>query len=182
MWASIWMWEYSVPPPQRDILLEQGQVRIAHNSTNHQKHSEEIALGMAMGPISEKHRWWMCAIYLPIYLCELQLVNDNILPVWTACYWHKFNVMGCRCNGLCSSVVTCQDHTSSVQGHTSSVNDESCPDDLHHMHGLMWAWDYNAVMTRAICYSWQEAKILCNFIITFFLLRHRALIAFPISS
>lgn len=52
----------------------------------------------------------------------------------------------------------------------SGYNDESCPDDLHHMHGLMWAWDYNAVMTHAIHYSWQEAKILCNFIITFFLL------------
>lgn len=34
----------------------------------------------------------------------------------------------------------------------------------------MWAWNYNAVMTCAIRYSWQEAKILCNFVITFFLL------------
>ena len=84
------------PPLQRDIFLEQGQVRIAQNSTNHQKHSEEIALGMAMGPISEKHRWRMCAIflyhlcivsiYLSIYLSINLSIHRSIYPtIYASC-------------------------------------------------------------------------------------------------
>ena len=41
---------------QREMVLERGQVRLAQNSANHQKHSEEIALGIALGPVSELHR------------------------------------------------------------------------------------------------------------------------------
>lgn len=43
-------------PLQREMLLERGQVRLAQNSANHQKHNEEIALGIALGPVSELHR------------------------------------------------------------------------------------------------------------------------------
>ena len=46
----------TLPPIQREIVLERGQVRIAQNVANHQKHSEEIALGIVLGPVSEKHR------------------------------------------------------------------------------------------------------------------------------
>ena len=41
---------------QREMLLERGEIRMAQNSANHQKHNEEIALGVALGPVSEKHR------------------------------------------------------------------------------------------------------------------------------
>lgn len=41
---------------RRDSLLERGKVRLAQNSANHQQHSEEIALGLALGPLSDKHR------------------------------------------------------------------------------------------------------------------------------
>ncbi|XP_064402066.1 uncharacterized protein LOC135347883 isoform X3 [Halichondria panicea] len=39
----------------RDMILERGQVRLAQNSTLHQQHGEEIALGIALGPVSDKH-------------------------------------------------------------------------------------------------------------------------------
>ena len=63
---------------QRDSLLERGKVRLAQNSASHQQHSEEIALGLALGPLSDKHRWgggggggWECSgIYACICLVE----------------------------------------------------------------------------------------------------------------
>lgn len=41
---------------KREILLERGQLRLAQNSTNHQKHNQEIAMGIALGPLSDIHR------------------------------------------------------------------------------------------------------------------------------
>ena len=41
---------------QQTLILEKGQVRMAQNTMLHQRHSEEIALGIAQGPVSDKHR------------------------------------------------------------------------------------------------------------------------------
>lgn len=41
---------------------------MAQNSTLHQIHEEEIALGIALGPVSEKHRF---VLYSNYYYCWL---------------------------------------------------------------------------------------------------------------
>ena len=42
-------------------MLERAQVRAQQNSANHQRHVEEIALGIANGPISDKYRYTSCS-------------------------------------------------------------------------------------------------------------------------
>ncbi len=68
---------------QRDMLLERGQVRMAQNTTLHRLHEEEIALGIALGPVSGKHRLGGRTLQYPVtpdyYLLFLFSDNNSLL-------------------------------------------------------------------------------------------------------
>lgn len=119
-------------PLQRDTLLERGQLRLAQNSALHQQHNEEIALGIALGPVSEKHRlaavtpndlymygcgWWVSA-QPPQRQCLYRVwafISDAWLghcwSLWWSqegrALWNKMSVYGYHTMLLVSRCVPC---------------------------------------------------------------------------
>ena len=53
-------------------------MRLAQNSTLHRQHEEEIALGIALGPVSDKH-WYTHNNYSYSSGCVLRLLDGSAM-------------------------------------------------------------------------------------------------------